>query len=135
MASAWSNYFNKFLLAISNDKLQIPKQLLFDPFTSVEGLAGHPWLNLPSVLITLVIMAILIVGIRESARTNAVLVGIKVSVVLLVIGLGCAYIQPSNWTSIPYAERLAAGRVRHARFCPKTPARGKCQRRAVGRAG
>ena len=105
VASAWSNYLNKFLLAISNDYLQIPKQLLFDPFTSVEGLAGHPWLSLPSVCITLVIMAILILGIRESARTNAVLVGIKVSVVLLVIGVGCAYIQPANWTSIPYAER------------------------------
>ena len=105
VASAWSNYLNEFLLAISNDYLQIPKQLLYDPFTHVEGLAGRPWFNLPSVCITLAIMAILILGIRESARTNAVLVGIKVSVVLLVIGVGCAYIQPANWTSIPYAER------------------------------
>jgi amino acid transporter len=105
VASAWSNYLNKFLLAISGDRLQIPKQLLFDPFTPVEGLAGHPWLSLPSVCITLAIMAILILGIRESARTNAVLLGIKLSVVLLVIGVGCAYIKPANWTSIPYAER------------------------------
>src|SRR4030088_775276 len=55
--------------------------------------------NLPALLIALVITAILAIGIRESAQFNAVIVAIKVSVVLFVIGLGVTYVNPSNWGS------------------------------------
>src|SRR5260221_14434514 len=54
-------------------------------------------LNLPAFIIALVITAILVVGIKESARFNAGIVVIKVSVVLFVIGLGIHYINFSNW--------------------------------------
>ena len=50
--------------------------------------------NLPAFLIALVITAILVVGIKESARFNATIVVIKVSVVLFVIALGFALHQP-----------------------------------------
>src|SRR5208282_5502139 len=43
--------------------------------------------NVPAFLIALVITAILVVGIKESARFNATIVTIKVGVVLFVIGL------------------------------------------------
>jgi amino acid transporter len=105
VASAWSGYLNEFLLVFSS-KLQIPKQLLSDPFTHVEGLAGRPWFNMPSLLIMAVVTTILVVGIRESARTNAVLVMIKLSVVLFVVAVGWAYIQPENWHSVPYSMRV-----------------------------
>ena len=49
--------------------------------------------NLPAFLIALVITAILVVGIKESARFNATIVVIKVSVVLFVIALGSHYIN------------------------------------------
>src|SRR6266571_4147049 len=55
--------------------------------------------NLPAFVIALVITAILVIGIRESAQFNAVIVIIKVSVVLFVIGLGIKYVNPSNWGS------------------------------------
>jgi basic amino acid/polyamine antiporter, APA family len=55
--------------------------------------------NLPAFLIALVITAILVVGIKESARFNATIVVIKVSVVLFVIGLGIHYINTANWGS------------------------------------
>jgi APA family basic amino acid/polyamine antiporter len=55
--------------------------------------------NLPALLIALVITAILTLGIKESARFNAVIVTLKVAVVLFVIGLGCMYVSPSNWGS------------------------------------
>jgi len=45
-------------------------------------------------------------GIRESARTNAVLVLLKVTVVLFVIAVGIGYIQPGNWTAIPADQRV-----------------------------
>ncbi|MGO9095971.1 MAG: amino acid permease [Bryobacteraceae bacterium] len=55
--------------------------------------------NLPAFLIALVITAILVVGIRESARFNATIVVVKVAVVLFVIGLGIRYINTANWGS------------------------------------
>src|SRR6266404_344527 len=53
--------------------------------------------NLPAFVIALVITAILVIGIKESARFNATIVTIKVGVVLFVIGLGIHYINFSNW--------------------------------------
>src|SRR6059058_5363888 len=53
--------------------------------------------NLPAFLIALVITAILVIGIKESARFNAAIVTIKVTVVLFVIGLGIHYVNFSNW--------------------------------------
>ncbi len=105
VASAWSEYLNKFLLVL-NPHWQIPKQLLSDPFTPVEGLKGHAWFNLPSLLIMAVVTTILVLGIRESARTNALLVIIKVSIVIFVVAVGCAYVQPAHWTGVPVAARV-----------------------------
>src|SRR5450432_1610302 len=53
--------------------------------------------NLPAFIIALVITAILVVGIKESARFNATIVVIKVAVVLFVIALGSRYISTANW--------------------------------------
>src|ERR1700726_1867306 len=53
--------------------------------------------NLPAFVIALVITAILVIGIKESARFNATIVTIKVAVVLFVIGLGAKYINFANW--------------------------------------
>src|SRR6266849_4534149 len=53
--------------------------------------------NLPAFVIALVITAILVIGIKESARFNATIVGIKVAVVLFVIGLGIHYVNFANW--------------------------------------
>jgi APA family basic amino acid/polyamine antiporter len=55
--------------------------------------------NLPAFVIALVITAILVIGIKESARFNATIVTIKVAVVLFVIGLGFRYVSSSNWGS------------------------------------
>ena len=55
--------------------------------------------NLPAFLIALVITAVLIIGIRESARFNTTIVVIKVAVVLFVIALGFRYINGVNWGS------------------------------------
>jgi APA family basic amino acid/polyamine antiporter len=54
-------------------------------------------LNLPAVLITLAVTALLIVGVSESATVNSVIVVVKVAVVLIVIGAGAFFIDPANW--------------------------------------
>jgi APA family basic amino acid/polyamine antiporter len=53
--------------------------------------------NLPAFIIALIITWILVVGIKESARFNAAIVTIKVSVVLFVLVLGSHYVHPANW--------------------------------------
>lgn len=53
--------------------------------------------NLPAFCIALLITAILVVGIRESANFNAGIVVLKLSVVLFVIYVGSHYINPGNW--------------------------------------
>jgi len=53
--------------------------------------------NLPAFIIALAITAILVIGIQESARFNAVIVTIKVAVVLFVIALGFKYVNVGNW--------------------------------------
>jgi amino acid transporter len=108
VASAWAKYLNALLLAVSGNTLSIPPRLLSDPFTPVEGFEGTSWFNLPSVLIMILVTTILVIGIRESARSNALLVLIKLVVVLFVVGLGWFYVNPSNWNKIPYCERVLA---------------------------
>src|SRR3981189_2318018 len=53
--------------------------------------------NVPAFLIALLITAVLVVGIKESAKFNATIVAIKVGIVLFVLGLGSHYVTKSNW--------------------------------------
>jgi APA family basic amino acid/polyamine antiporter len=94
LAADWTKYFNVFLEVFF--RWRVPEFLSSDPF-STEG----AWLSLPAVLIMALTTIVLVIGIRESATTNAVLVITKVGVVLFVIGVGVWYVRPGNWTSIP----------------------------------
>jgi APA family basic amino acid/polyamine antiporter len=55
-------------------------------------------MNLPAILVVLVVTAVLVKGIQESAGFNALMVGIKVAAVLFVIGVGAFFVNPENWT-------------------------------------
>lgn len=60
-------------------------------------------INLPAVIIVLLIMILLVIGVRESARFNAVMVAIKVAAVLFFLAAGVSYVEPDNWTPFtPY---------------------------------
>jgi amino acid transporter len=104
VASSWSGYLNKLLGALHLPT--VPERLCLDPFSRVSDGVTHGILNLPSVLIMIAVTTVLVLGIRESARTNAALVMIKLAVVLFVIAVGIAYIKPSNWTSVPVSQRV-----------------------------
>jgi APA family basic amino acid/polyamine antiporter len=54
--------------------------------------------NLPAVLVALLITAVLVKGIKESAGFNALMVAIKVLAVMFVIFVGAFYVNPANWT-------------------------------------
>jgi len=77
-------------------------------FTSWEVLrtaptiAGFPvTVNLLAVAITLVITWLVYIGIKESSRANTVMVVVKVAILLLVAGIGVAYVQGGNW--VPFS--------------------------------
>ena len=53
--------------------------------------------NLPAFLIAMVITTILVIGISESAKFNAGIVVVKVTVVLFVLALGSHYVNHVNW--------------------------------------
>ncbi|MCI0380345.1 MAG: amino acid permease [Gemmataceae bacterium] len=98
VASAWSEYFNELTSILFAWK--VPEQLSYDPFSKPDAI-----FNLPAVVILVIVTAILVVGIRESAFSNTLLVVVKLGVVLFVIFAGVGYITSSNWTSIPPQER------------------------------
>ena len=55
------------------------------------------YLNAPAVAVVLLLTAVLTVGVRASARFNAVTVVIKIAVILLFIVFAAPHVQPENW--------------------------------------
>jgi len=58
----------------------------------------HGILNLPAMVLIVLLTTLLVIGIKESARFNNVIVYLKVAIVLLVIGFGLQYVKAENWT-------------------------------------
>lgn len=106
VAAGWANYLNEFLRTCFG--VEIPERFCSDPFSTPGAL-----FNLPAVGIMLVVTAILIVGIRESAVANAALTLVKLVVVLFVIALGFTLINQdqNNWTDVPYGKRLSTAEL------------------------
>ena len=80
--------------------LSFPAAFSAAPGTVVQVAGGDPVtavFNVPAVLITIAVTALLIAGVSESASTNNVIVVIKVAVVLVVIGAGALFIDQANW--------------------------------------
>jgi APA family basic amino acid/polyamine antiporter len=125
VAAHWSHYLDEFLWLSFG--WHIPPQFLSDPFTPmvVNGVPVQTLVNLPAILVMFVITVILVIGIRESALTNAALVIVKVLVVIFVIVLGVNYVKYANWTSINVEQRKLSDITdyidRHPSFAQKIP--------------
>lgn len=90
VAISWSRYLVKFLDGFD---IHLPAAIATGPF---DG----GFVNLPAVLIVVAVSLLLIKGTQESAVVNAIIVGLKVSVVLIFIFLGWKYINNTNYN--PY---------------------------------
>src|SRR6202522_2505307 len=84
---SWSKYLIRLLGTFG---ITFPAAFTKSPF---EGGV----VNLPAIFIICAISIVLIIGIQESARFNGFIVALKVSIVVLVIGLGFAYINHANY--------------------------------------
>ena len=89
VAVGWSGYVVDFL---GRAGFHLPAAIAGSPGV-VEGAV----FNLPAALGLIAITTLLVIGIRESATTNAVIVSIKLFVVFFVIGVGSFYVDPANW--------------------------------------
>ncbi len=73
--------------------------------TGLQDMAGnnlydpgwHFGFNIPAFLIVMILTAILVRGIRESARTNNILVLVKMAAILVFIAAAASYIKPHYW--------------------------------------
>ena len=127
---SWSDYFTSLCAGLG---VTIPSFLTMDYFSAYKAASNLPdmlpnpsdiiaqkaWasapvvggikivFDLPAFFINLLITAIVYVGIQESKKINNILVGLKLSVILLVVAVGFFYVTPSNW--LPFAPNGVSG--------------------------
>ena len=87
VANGWSGYVNK-LLGLMN--IGLPDALTKGPM--VGGI-----MNLPAILIILILMAMLLAGVKQSARLNAGIVFIKLLTIFTFIGVAVFHVHPDYW--------------------------------------
>lgn len=85
--------------------IQLPMELTTPMFASGE--ATGAWFNLPAFIVLMVLSWLLVRGVRESARTNNIMVLIKVGAVLVFIVGAASAVDASNWT--PYMPNGFSG--------------------------
>src|SRR3979490_462553 len=93
---AWSEYANRVLDWFG---LRIPYQWTHSPFEH-DPTGIHGMMNIPAVFILFLLTLLLIRGTKESAFVNGLIVVLKVSIVLLFIGIGWGFINPANHTPL-----------------------------------
>jgi APA family basic amino acid/polyamine antiporter len=98
VAVGWSGYFVSF----ANDLgIRIPPWLTASPEVALrmaDGAVVNGMFNLPAAIIVLLVAGLLMIGIRESANTNTVLVFIKAGVLVVFVAAGFSYINRDNLT-------------------------------------
>src|SRR5690606_30446904 len=88
VANGWSGYFHNALTAVG---LQMPEALSLAP--SQGGV-----INLAAFAIVFVLMILLCVGVRHSARFNATMVFVKLGAIAIFIGVAMFNVDPANWS-------------------------------------
>ena len=96
VAAGWSGYFVSFLSGLG---VTVPAKLANAPISgssfSAIQLSGA-FINAPAVALIVLLSALLVVGVSESARVNALMVILKTGIVILVIIFGLPYVQSAN---------------------------------------
>ena len=132
VAIAWAAYFHQLCVGIG---LQIPAWLAVDVRSAAQAasaveaaggvvdpaiaLAYQAWITHPTILgipiifnalavgIVMLITWLLIVGVKESARINAVMVMLKLVILFFFVYAGMKYVKPENWS--PFMPNGFAG--------------------------
>ncbi len=114
---SWSSYFANLLYGVG---LHLPAWMLTDPATAKSSfeaalslgknteslawstapvIAGFKLIcNLPAATIVILITILVYIGIKESRRGVNIMVGLKLAVLAVVVGIGMFYIDTENWS-------------------------------------
>ena len=97
VAVGWGGNFVPFMAEFG---VAIPKAYSNAPF-AVDA-ANHfsstgAVFNIPALLLVLLMTGILVIGIKESATFNNIIVFLKLAIIFLVIGVGFRYVNTANW--------------------------------------
>jgi len=119
VAIAWASYFRQLCEGLA---LHIPAWLAVDYRSALQAaadagtedpavaLAHEAWVSHPvvagvplifnalAVLIVMLITWLLVVGVKESARANNIMVGIKLLILCFFIYSGAKFVRPVNWS-------------------------------------
>ncbi|GAF26447.1 amino acid transporters [Moorella thermoacetica Y72] len=99
VAVGWSGYITDMLASVG---VFLPRALVNSPLSG--GLV-----NLPAILITVVMTGVAIVGTTTSARTNKIIVGVKILVILVFLALGAPRVNTAYWhPSSPSASPVSS---------------------------
>ncbi|GHH84887.1 amino acid permease [Streptomyces sulfonofaciens] len=100
VAVGWSGYLRSLM---DSAGIPVPQQL--------SGSSGGRFgFDLPAAVLVLVITAVLIAGTKLSSRVTGVIVAVKVTVVLLVIGVGAFHVTGAHYHPfIPPAQDVGGG--------------------------
>ncbi|GAB3808669.1 hypothetical protein GCM10028819_48210 [Spirosoma humi] len=83
-------------------------RLLAEAFANAPVVGSlHLIANLPAGAITVLITALVYIGIKESRTASNILVVLKLAVIGLVISVGAFYVKPANWS--PFAPNGVSG--------------------------
>ncbi len=97
VAVGWSGYLVGMLghagMALPEQFTQVPITMTEQMDFAVTGSYG----NFPAAIATLVLTALLAIGVKESARFNNVMASIKMTVIVAVVAVGIFYINPALW--------------------------------------
>ncbi len=95
VAIGWSGYFNNILKTLG---IELPVWATHAPGSIEGGVA-----NLPAAIIVLLVTVVLVIGVKESARTTGVIVMVKLAIILFFIAVGASKVEPANWSPfMPY---------------------------------
>jgi APA family basic amino acid/polyamine antiporter len=98
VAVGWSGYFVSLMRDVG---IQMPLSLTMPMgkvVTDASGATVTGIFNLPAVCIVVLVSALLISGIRQSANANTVLVFIKAMVLVVFVVAGASYVKRANLT-------------------------------------
>jgi basic amino acid/polyamine antiporter, APA family len=100
IAVGWSGYFVSLMHDLG---VPLPASLTAARgamAVAADGTVCPGVFNLPATAIVLLVTALLVIGIKQSADANTALVVLKVCVLIAFVGLGAAYIKPEHLTPL-----------------------------------
>ncbi|HMA44016.1 MAG TPA: amino acid permease, partial [Gemmatimonadales bacterium] len=116
VAIGWAGYFDSLLRGMG---IVMPRWIVTDLLSALKDpalLAAAPHLgpipivfNLPALAIVAVITVLLVIGTRESAWVNTMMVAIKVGIIFLFLFVGLKFVRTELWHAPSFAPNGVKG--------------------------